>query len=69
MQLSIRRQTFMILGLAASLTIALIVIATDEGLRERLGTTYWIIGLALIGSILLVLAGYVFDRTLIAKLK
>ncbi|MCU0792762.1 MAG: ATP-binding protein [Opitutaceae bacterium] len=69
MQLSIRRQTFMILGLAASLSAALVVIATDEELRGRLGTTYWIIGLALIGSILLVLAGYVFDRTLIARLK
>jgi PAS domain S-box-containing protein len=69
MQVSIRRQTTLILGLATSLTIALIVIATDESLRERLGTTYWVIGLALIGSILLVLAGYVFDRTLVAKIK
>lgn len=69
MQVSIRRQTFMILGLAASLTIALIVIATDTALRDRLGTTYWVIGLSLIGAILLVLAGYVFDRTLIAKIK
>ena len=69
MQLSIRRQTVMILGLAASLTVALIVIATDEGLRERLGNTYWVIGLALIGSILLVLAGYVFDQTLVQRLK
>lgn len=69
MQVSIRRQTFMILGLAASLTAALIAIATDENLRDRLGTTYWVVGLALIGSILLVLAGYVFDRTLIAKIK
>ncbi len=69
MQVSIRRQTAMILGLAASLTVALIVIATDENLRERLGTTYWVIGLALIGSILLVLAGYVFDRTLVARLR
>lgn len=69
MQVSIRRQTFMILGLAASLAIALIVIASDENVRERLGTTYWIVGLALIGCILLVLAGYVFDRTLVTKLR
>ena len=69
MQVSIRRQTIMILGLAISLSVALIVIAFDEDLRERLGTTYWIVGLALIGSILLVLAGYVFDRTLVSKLK
>ncbi len=66
---NIRRQTLMILGLAASLTIATIVIAFDTDLRDRLGTTYWVIGLALIGSILLVLAGYVFDRTLLTKLK
>ena len=65
----IRRQTLMILGLAASLSIALIVIAFDSGLRDRLGTTYWVVGLALIGAILLVLAGYVFDRTLLTKLK
>ncbi len=69
MQVSIRRKTTMILGLAGSLTISLIVIASDDGLRDRLGTTYWIVGLSLIGSILLVLAGYVFDRTLIQKLK
>lgn len=69
MQVSIRRQTFLILSLTGSLTIALIVIASDEELRARLGTTYWVIGLAIIGCILLVLAGYVFDRTLIAKLK
>ena len=59
----------MILGLAGSLTVALVVIATDQDLRERLGTTYWVIGLSLIGAILLVLAGYVFDRTLISKIK
>jgi PAS domain S-box-containing protein len=59
----------MILGLAASLALALIVIASDSQLRDRLGTTYWVVGLSLIGSILLVLAGYVFDRTLITRLK
>ena len=66
---NIRRQTLMILGLASSLSIALIVIAVDDELRERLGETYWVIGLSLVGAILLVLAGYVFDRTLIARLK
>ncbi len=69
MKLSIRRQTFLILGLALSLSVSLIIIALDEGLRDRLGDTYWIIGLALIGSILLVLTGYVFDRTLIQKIR
>lgn len=66
---SIRRQTVFILGLALSLSITLVVIASDTELRERLGDTYWVLGLAMIGAILLVLAGYVFDRTLIAKLK
>jgi PAS domain S-box-containing protein len=66
---SIRRQTVFILGLALSLSVTLVVIATDGDLRERLGDTYWVLGLAIIGAVLLVLAGYVFDRTLIAKLK
>ena len=65
----LRRQSILILSLAASLSIALIIIALDEGLRARLGDTYWVIGLSLIGAILLVLAGYVFDRTLLAKLR
>ncbi|MCX6937186.1 MAG: ATP-binding protein [Verrucomicrobia bacterium] len=66
---TLRRQTLFILGLALSLSVTLIVIATDGELRERLGDTYWVLGLAIIGAILLVLAGYVFDRNLIAKLK
>jgi PAS domain S-box-containing protein len=69
MKLSVRRQTFFILALALSLSISLIMIALDEGLRDRLGDTYWIIGLALIGSVLLVLTGYVFDRSLLQKIK
>jgi PAS domain S-box-containing protein len=69
MQVNFRRQTVMVLGLALSLAVTLVVIATDEGLRDRLGTTYWVIGLALIGAILLILAGYVFDRNLLAKLR
>jgi PAS domain S-box-containing protein len=59
----------MILALALSLSVTLVVIATDSGLREKLGDTYWVLGLALVGSILLVLAGYVFDRNLIKRIK
>ncbi|GAB1489524.1 hypothetical protein MASR2M8_19770 [Opitutaceae bacterium] len=59
----------MILALAFSLVAALIAIALDEGLRDRLGETYWVVSLAIIGSVLLVLAGYVWDRTLIQRLK
>jgi|GEM_PF-670186 len=64
-----QRKTAMILALSASLATTLIVLAFDSDLRERLGTTYWILGLAIIGSILLVMAGYVWDRTLIEKLR
>ncbi|GAB5560011.1 MAG: hypothetical protein SynsKO_16580 [Synoicihabitans sp.] len=59
----------MILALALSLAISLIVLATDDQLRERLGMTYWVLGLAIIGSILLVMAGYVWDRTMMDRLR
>lgn len=59
----------MILALTLSLAVTLIVLASDTELRERLGMTYWVLGLAIIGSILLVLAGYVWDRTLIDRLR
>ena len=64
-----QRKTAMILALSASLATTLIVLAFDGDLRERLGTTYWLLGLAIIGSILLVMAGYVWDRTLMDKLR
>lgn len=64
-----QRKTVMILALSASLAAALIAIASDEELRDRLGSTYWLIGLAIIGCILLVMAGYVWDRTLMERLR
>src|SRR4051794_32765036 len=64
-----KRKTFFILALAFSLAIALIAIVADEDLREKLGPTYYVISLAIIGSVLLVLAGYVWDRTLMQRLK
>lgn len=64
-----QRKTAMILALTLSLAITLVVLATDVELRERLGMTYWVLGLAIIGTILLVLAGYVWDRTLIDRLR
>src|SRR5688572_15147364 len=64
-----KRKTFFILALAFSLVVALIAVITDEELREKLGTTYYVLGLAIIGSVLLVLAGYVWDRTLMQRLK
>jgi PAS domain S-box-containing protein len=64
-----QRKTAMILALSMSLAATLIVLALDSDLRERLGTTYWLLGLAIIGSILLVMAGYVWDRTLMDRLR
>jgi PAS domain S-box-containing protein len=65
----LQRKTAMIMALAFSLSVTLIVLAVDTNLRERLGMTYWVLGLAIIGSILLVLAGYVWDRTLMERLR
>jgi PAS domain S-box-containing protein len=64
-----KRKTFFILALAFSLVVALIAIVTDNELRDKLGSTYYVLGLAIIGSVLLVLAGYVWDRTLTQRLK
>ncbi len=67
------RKTFFILALAFSLAVALIAVvvkvSADEDLRERLGTLYYVLTLAIIGSVLLVLAGYVWDRTMMQRLK
>jgi PAS domain S-box-containing protein len=63
------RKTFLILALAFSLVVALIAVIADEDMREKLGATYYVLGLAIIGCVLLVLAGYVWDRTTIQRLK
>jgi PAS domain S-box-containing protein len=68
-----KRKTFFILALAFSLMVSLVALVVkvlqDEDLRERLGTEYYIITLAIIGCVLLVLAGYVWDRGLMLRLK
>jgi PAS domain S-box-containing protein len=67
------RKTFFILALALSLAIALIAVvvkvSTDDELRDRLGNTYYVMTLAIIGCVLLVLAGYVWDNTMMQRLK
>jgi PAS domain S-box-containing protein len=63
------RKTLLLLALALSLVIALIAIAANEEIRERLGPTYWIVSLAITGCVLLVLAGYVWDRSLVQRLQ
>ena len=68
-----QRKTFLILALASSLVVALIAVVvkviSDDELRDRLGDTYYVLTLAIIGCVLLVLAGYVWDRTLMQRLK
>ncbi|MEY2880393.1 MAG: hypothetical protein RLZZ15_2773 [Verrucomicrobiota bacterium] len=70
---SAKRKSFFLLTLALSLMIALGAVVArvmnDEDLRERLGDTYYIIGLAIIGTVLLVLTGYVWDRAVMSRLK
>ena len=63
------RKTFFILALAFSLVVALVAIIIDEEMREKLGTSYYVLALAIIGSVLLLLAGYVWDRTLMQRLR
>ncbi len=64
-----QRKTILILSLTLSLVITLIVIALQEDLRARLGDSYWVIGLSIIGCVLLVLSGYVWDRSVIERVR
>ena len=66
---SLYRKTVLILALAFSLVLALIVIISDEELREKLGSAYWVLGLAITGCVLLVLAGYAWDHALYQRLR
>jgi len=66
---NMHRKTILILLLTLSLVAALIGIVLQEDLRERLGDTYWVLGLAIIGCVLLVLSGYVWDRNLLQRVK
>lgn len=64
-----KRKTAFILALASTLMIALVAIIADDELRERLGPRYYILGLSIIGCILLVLAGYAWDRSLTQRIR
>lgn len=64
-----QRKTILIFSLALALVVALVVIISQEELRERLGETYWVLALAIIGCVLLVVAGYVWDHALIQRVK
>ena len=68
-----KRKSFFILTLAMSLIAAMVAVVVrvvqDEDLQERLGNTYYVLTLAMIGCVLLVMSGYVWDRTLMQRLK
>lgn len=55
--------------LAFALAAALGVLIFQESVQEQLGNTFYITGLSLIGCILLVTAGYVWDRALFRSLR
>jgi hypothetical protein len=66
---SANRKTILILTLSISLVVALLALIAQEDLREKLGSAFYVVGLAIIGCVLLVLAGYIWDRTLTEKLR
>ncbi|MCF7687138.1 MAG: PAS domain S-box protein [Cephaloticoccus sp.] len=66
---SAQRKTILILTLAIALVISLLVLIAQDELREILGPSFYIIGLSIIGCILLVLAGYIWDRNMVERLR
>lgn len=64
-----RRKTILIFSLVFALLASLAALITQESIQERLGESYYILCLSLIGCILIVVGGYVWDRTLLVKLR
>jgi PAS domain S-box-containing protein len=70
-----KRKTFFILALSFSLIVALVAVVVrvvqDDDLRAKLEEThlYYILTLAIIACVLLVLSGYVWDRTMVQRLR
>jgi signal transduction histidine kinase len=64
-----QRKTVLIITLASALVVALGIIIGDENVRERLGSTYYFIALAIIGGVAGVLAAFVWDRAMTQRLK
>lgn len=73
MPVSNTRKSLLLLTLAASLMVGLaalvIRVMQDDELRERLDTMYYVIGLSIIGTVLLVLSGYVWDQGVMQRLR
>jgi PAS domain S-box-containing protein len=64
-----RRKTILIFCLVFALLASLAAIITQESLRAQLGQSYYLICLSLIGCILVIVAGYVWDRSLVEKIR
>ncbi len=65
-----RRKTVLIFALASALMAALAAIIIPETLSDReLPPQYYILCLSVIGCVLLVLGGYVWDRSLVQRLR
>ncbi|HEY4988872.1 MAG TPA: histidine kinase dimerization/phospho-acceptor domain-containing protein, partial [Opitutaceae bacterium] len=64
-----KRKTTFVLVIAVALIMAWIAIITDEKTRDHLGSTLYIIGFAITGCMVMLLAGYVWDQTLQKSLK
>lgn len=66
---ALKRKTAFILALTSALVIALAILITDDGVRERLGSNYFILALSIIGGVSGLLAGFVWDRMMVQRLK
>jgi PAS domain S-box-containing protein len=64
-----KRKTLFALILAFALSVAWVAIITDAQVREHLGSNLYIIGLAITGCMLLMLANYIWDQTMARSLK
>ena len=64
-----RRKTILIFSLVFTLLASAASIIVQERLREQLGENYYVISLSLIGCVLIIAAGYVWDRALMDKLR
>ncbi len=59
----------MILALVVSLIAAFAAIILQDDLRDKLGTNYYLISLSFIGCVLLVLSGYLWDYSVLTRIK
>jgi len=66
---ALKRKTVFILALTSALVVALAILITDDGVRERLGSNYFILALSIIGGVSGLLAGFVWDRMMVQRLK